>query len=135
MSILPAKYARRHFLKGSATLSLGGATLALAAPHSGLITAATSGSIVLHDPRIALNVDTVSGLQANGVRVVTLYEDPVRLWRSEQGAELRNPNTRLLGVTRWADLLIVRGLAAETRRHVRHERYDAGADHFIWLIS
>jgi TAT (twin-arginine translocation) pathway signal sequence len=135
MSVSKAQHARRQFLKGSAAVSLGAASLASASPHAGLITEATAGSVLLHDPRIELNAETVSRLNANGVRILALHEDPVRLWRSEQGAELRNPNTRLLGVTRWADLLIVRGLAAETRRHVRHERYDAGADHFVWLIS
>mgnify|MGYP006294289999 CR=1 FL=1 len=43
--------------------------------------------------------------------------------------------TRLFGVTRWSDYLIVKGLAAETRRHTRHEQHHAESGHFTWLIA
>ena len=96
---------------------------------------AASASVVLHDPRIAMPADIAARLTANGARVIALDDDPVRMWRSEIGAVLADPSTRLLGVTRWADLLIVRGLAAESRRHVRFEKLDAASGTLTWLIA
>jgi hypothetical protein len=66
---------------------------------------------------------------------MSLDGDLVRMWRDDLGAELRNPETQLMGLTRWADLLIVRGLAAESRRHLRFERHDTQSDAFTWLIA
>jgi hypothetical protein len=130
---------RRRFLKGGVSAGLGAVAMesagATAITNAGLLDDATSATVVLHDPRIALSRDVVIRLQTNGARVIALGDDPVHLWRSEVGGVLRDPQTRLMGVTRWADFLIVRGLAAETRRHVRYERYDSLADHFVWQIS
>jgi hypothetical protein len=102
-----------------------------------LDTAAAAGSatVVLHDPRIPLPEEVAARLKANGAQLITLGDDTVRLWRTEVGAVLRKADTRLFGVTRWSDYLIVRGLAAETRRHARHEQHHADSGHFTWLIA
>ncbi len=86
-------------------------------------------SALTMDPAIAQR------LAGNGAQVIALTDDPVRMWRGEIGELLKHPDTRLFGVTLWADYLIVRGLAAESRRHVRHERHDAEAGTFTWLIA
>ena len=85
--------------------------------------------MVLHDKRISMDPAIAQRLAGNGAQVIALTDDPVRMWRSEVGALLKQPDTRLFGVTLWADYLIVRGLAAESRRHVRHERHDAAGRH------
>jgi hypothetical protein len=128
---------RRRFLTGAGGV-VGVAATAFApgaVQAAGQLAAAASASVVLHDPRIALPEDVAEGLAANGARIITLGDDPVRLWRTEVGALLRRPDTRLFGVTRWADYLIVRGLAAESRRHTRHEQHHPGTGHFTWLIA
>lgn len=124
---------RREFLAGSVAATGAGiaAEPAVAAP----LLLSGRASVVLHDPRIALEAGLVQRFVAEGTCVIPLEEDPVRLWRSEVGALLREPGTRLLGITRWADLLIVRGLAAETRRHLRYEKLDEQAGTFTWLIA
>jgi len=125
---------RRQFMLGSAITA---AAISASAAQASVETleAAASASVVLHDPRIAMDAAVADRLAANGARVIALDDDPVRMWRSQIGAVLANPETRLLGVTRWADLLIVRGLAAESRRHVRYEKLDAATGTFTWLIA
>ena len=134
---LQSKTSRRRFLTGvGGVAGVVGANVAPAAVQvADQLAAATSASVVLHDPRIALPDDVARRLAENGARIITLDADPVRLWRTEVGELLRRPDTRLFGVTRWADYLIVRGLAAESRRHTRHEQHHPGTEHFTWLIA
>jgi len=132
-----SKTSRRRFLTGvGGVAGVVGANVAPAAVQvADQLAAATSASVVLHDPRIALPDDVARRLAENGARIITLDADPVRLWRTEVGELLRRPDTRLFGVTRWADYLIVRGLAAESRRHARHEQHHPETEHFTWLIA
>ena len=133
---LQTKTSRRRFLTGvGGVVGVAGAAAAPAAQVADQLAAATSASVVLHDPRIALPGDVARRLSENGARIITLDADPVRLWRTEVGELLRRPATRLFGVTRWADYLIVRGLAAESRRHARHEQHHPQTEHFTWLIA
>ncbi len=128
---------RRRFIAGSAFAGLA-ATLQGAevhAAHLEKLASAAGASVVLHDPRIAMPPEVLRRLDANGARMIALAGDPVWLWRSAAGAPLRDPVTRLLGVTNWPDLLVFRGLTAETRRHLRYEKFDASAGIFIWLIA
>jgi hypothetical protein len=126
---------RRQFLAGGAVA--GATSLANAASSTQVATldAASRASVVLHGRNIPLDPAIAQRLAGNGARVIALTDDPVRLWRSEVGALLQQPDTRLFGVTLWADYLIVRGLAAESRRHVRHESHDPQAGTFTWLIA
>jgi hypothetical protein len=134
---LDTNASRRRFLTGVG--GMVGAATAAAAPSAvqaaDQLAAAATASVVLHDPRIDLPPDVADRLAANGARIIALDDDPVRMWRREVGALLRRPDTRLFGVTRWADYLIVRGLAAESRRHTRHEQHHAQTEHFTWLIA
>jgi hypothetical protein len=134
---LQMKSNRRRFLTGmGGVVGVAGATAAPAAVQVvDQLMAATSASVVLHDPRIALPGNVAQRLAENGARIITLDADPVRLWRTEVGELLRRSDTRLFGVTRWADYLIVRGLAAESRRHARHEQHHPVTEHFTWLIA
>lgn len=110
------------------------ATVSAVAPAA-VLDAASSATVVLHDPQFALPADVAARLASNGAQLIALEGDAVRLWRSEVGAVLAHPQTRLFGVTRWADLLIVRGLAAESRRHLRHEQFHESSGYFTWLID
>lgn len=124
--------ARRRFLAGSAA-----AAGALGAPlaKASAIDMPAGVSVLLHDRRINLDETLVQRLAREGTRVIPLDDDPVQMWRGELGALLRDPGTKLFGVSRWADLIIVRGLAAETRRHLRQEKLDEEAGTFTWLIA
>jgi hypothetical protein len=42
---------------------------------------------------------------------------------------------RLAGLTSWPDLLVFRGLASESRRHLLHEQQDSATGTFHWLIA
>jgi hypothetical protein len=128
---------RRQFMAGSAAIA--GMASALIGIDSRAATtleewAKGGASILLHDPGLALSGAIRQRLDAEGARTIALIGDPVWLWRSDAGASLREPGTQLLGITGWAELLVFRGLAAETRRHLRHERL-ASDGVFIWLIA
>ena len=125
---------RRQFLAGSAVATASGIA-ASAGSVSTTLDAASRASVVLYDRRITMDPVIAQRLAGNGAQVIALTDDPVRQWRSEVGSLLQRPDTRLFGVTLWADYLIVRGLAAESRRHVRHERHDPEAGTFTWLIA
>lgn len=128
---------RRSFL--GAGVAAGTATGMLGAGATGqageLPQLAARATLVLHDPRIPLDAAAARQLAANGARIITLSQDPVRQWREEAAEALRQPGTRLLGLTRWADFLMIRGLAAESRRHVLYERLDANSGVMTWLIG
>ena len=132
-----ARTSRRRFLTGvGGAVGVATATTAPAALQvADGLSAAAAATVVLHDPRIPLPPEVAERLTANGARIIALDDDPVRMWRTEVGELLRHPDTRLFGVTHWADYLIVRGLAAETRRHTRHEQHHAATGHFTWLIA
>lgn len=96
---------------------------------------ADAHSIMLHDAQVQLPAEMTLRLRAQGVRIVSLVDDPVRLWRSGLKESLQHPQARLYGLTRWADLVLVRGLAAESRKHLRHEQLSAETGYFSWLIA
>jgi hypothetical protein len=135
---LQMKASRRAFLGGAGgvvTAAAASVTTPAAAQMLDTLTAAQSASVVLHDPRIPMNAEVAARLVANGARIIELDGDAVRQWRTEIGAVLSRPDTRLFGLTRWADLIIVRGLAAESRRHMRYEQHHPEGGHFTWLIA
>jgi hypothetical protein len=132
---------RRVVLAGS-----GGAMLAAAAglqaeegqtrgSEEDLFAAGARHTLVLQDRRLVLPEDLRSRLTADGARFLTLDVDPVRMWRGEHAALLTNPQTRLLGVTPWIEFVMIQGLAAESRRRARYQRFDAGNDAMVWLIA
>jgi hypothetical protein len=141
MSRRAAHTSRRQFLQRSAALTGAGALGAAAAvtpvsaAASAALQSASKATVVLHDPRLAIDSKVVASLKARGVRIVALEGDPVRLWRGAQRELLAHRDTRLFGVTRWPDFLIVRGLAAETRRRVLHESLDPATGVMTWLIA
>jgi hypothetical protein len=132
---------RRALLQGTGAAALSAAgTAAVASPgfYPALVerVALESGATVaLQHRRFALPDATRGKLSANGVRLLDLEGDLVRMWRGEHADLLSARATRLLGVTPWMEFLLVRGLAAESRRRVRYERHDATTDCIVWLIA
>lgn len=96
---------------------------------------AQRASVILQDRRLLLPEDTRQRLAANGVQLLTLESDPVRMWRGEHAAVLQGAGTRLLGVTPWIEFVMIQGLAAESRRRVRYQRFDADRNAIVWLIA
>ncbi|MFO7326215.1 MAG: hypothetical protein DIU62_010915 [Pseudomonadota bacterium] len=92
-------------------------------------------TVILQDRRLELPLDLRERLQMDGAALLTLEPDPVRMWRGEHAALLQDPGTRLMGVTPWVEFLMVRGLAAESRKRVRYQRFDADSNAVVWLIA
>jgi hypothetical protein len=126
---------RRRFLVSSAVAGVAATTAGATMATTATWNAASRASVVLHDARISPPREVLARLGATGARTMALSGDPVRLWRSDAGAVLRDPSTTLLGITGWPELLLFRGMAAETRRHLRYEKLDASSDTFVWLIA
>jgi hypothetical protein len=95
----------------------------------------TGARVVLQDWRLVLPEDVKLRLTGDGVRLLVLEADPVRMWRGEHAALLASPDTRLLGVTPWIEFVMIQGLAAESRRRVRYQRFDQDNDAMVWLIA
>jgi hypothetical protein len=132
-----AELDRRQFITGGAAgvaATVAGGTSQTGSPFQ-LWVSAPKTSVVLHDPRISIPAEVLHRLDANGIRRIALDGDPVWFWRSAAGVVLRDPSTTLLGITSWAELLIFRGLAAETRRHLRNEKLNTATGAFIWLVA
>jgi len=129
------RQANRRQLLGGGVCAIAATALAGHAIAGEESVLTTNASLVLHDQRFPLAADMQRRLQSNGARVIPLREDPVRMWRDELGALLEPRDTRLLGVTRWPEFLMIRGLAAESRRHVRYQRLDAPTGAIVWLIA
>jgi hypothetical protein len=128
---------RRRFIAGGAAgvaATVAGGTSRTGSPFQ-LWFSVPKTSVLLHDPRLPIPAEVMHRLKANGVRMIALEGDPVWFWRSTAGTALRDPSTTLLGVTGWAELLIFRGLAAETRRHLRNEKLNTATGAFIWLVA
>lgn len=126
---------RRQLLGGGLAVTSLAAWPVAAPAASGDLPQAGRASILLLDERLATPDDLPQGLLSRDTRVVPLQGDPVRLWRDALCASLQQPDARLLGITRWPDLLIFRGLAQEARRHLRQQRFEAASGGFIWLIA
>lgn len=132
------RLSRRSVLAGS-----GVATLAVASGRADGIDATVveqaalehRATVVLQDRRLVLPPEARERLEGNGLRLLMLDADPVRMWRAEHARLLADPGTRLLGVTPWIEFVMIQGLAAESRRRVRYQRFDAGRDAMVWLIA
>ena len=127
---------RRQFVTGAAMAGTLAAAVSVRGATQQVATASgTQASVVLHDRRIGIAPALRSRLVADGAKFIELTDDPVRQWRGEIAALLARPGTRLFGITRWSDYLLIRGLAAESRRHVRHESKASGDGVLTWLIA
>lgn len=129
---------RRRFLAGAAAAgsAIGAPLSPLMAASAGLPGAVPGRDmVVLYDERMPMDPAALQRLESAGARCLPLGGDPVRLWRGESAGLLCARGTRLLGMTRWADLLMVRGLAAESGRRLQFEKLDPTTGVFTWLIA
>lgn len=92
-------------------------------------------TVILQDGRHVLPDVLQRQFAGRGAQVIALAEDPVRQWRGESAALLAARSTRLIGLTRWPEFLLVRGLAEESGRRVRYQRLDAASGAILWLIA
>jgi hypothetical protein len=123
---------RRELLAGAGMVLAGSALPASAGINA--VDEQQGSTVVLQDPRLPLPDAVRRQLGTNGMRVIALEEDPVRMWRGGQAALLNARDTQLLGVTTWPTFLMVRGLAEESGRRVRSQRLDADSGAMVWLI-
>jgi hypothetical protein len=134
-----ALLSRRQMLISGAA---GAGALAVLVPAQGTVLEVATSlaaeqrvSLLLHDRRIAPDAALVERMHARSARIMVLAEDPVRQWRDQSGDWLQRSDTRLMGITRWPDFLMLRGLAAESRRHVRFASPVSADGVLTWLIA
>jgi hypothetical protein len=110
---------RRKFMKGTGSMvALGSLPAYLSADGndlSGMVEHSQAGIVLFRiDDMHSLNFAEIMG--EAGYQKVALTDDPVRLWRDQLGAAVSQNSGPLVGLTGWADYLMVNGLAAEERR-------------------
>ncbi len=130
------RVSRREVLAGAGMALAGSAFPSQRAGAASGIDAAVAGgaTVMLQDVRYALPDSVRRQLAGNGVQLMQLAADPVRQWRGESAGLLAVRTTRLLGVTRWPEFLLVRGLAEESGRRVRYQRFDVASGEIVWLM-
>ena len=136
-SWLDSTLSRRHVLIGG-TAAVGATALTSIVPTQAAWAIATDDhavSVLLHDRRVTPDAALTDRMHARGARIVALGEDPVRQWRDESAVWLVRRDTRLLGITSWHDFLMLRCLAAESRRHVRFASAVSDEGVLTWLIA
>lgn len=126
---------RRKLLAGAGLGFAGSALSTMATGPVSTVAGEAVPTVILQDRRLELPDDVRRRLAGNGARIVVLAEDPVRMWRGELAPLLTARETRLLGVTSWPQFLMVRGLAEESGRRVRYQRFDAASGAIVWLIA
>lgn len=119
---------RREFIVSGAV-----AAGALAAMGPGAARDATSGTpAVIYDPALPLARDYALA-RAHSARLVPVSGDRVRFWQKQFSSHA----AEISGFTSWADLVILRGLAAEQGLRLRtHAALDGEAHRvFAWVLA
>ncbi|MDE2563695.1 MAG: hypothetical protein KGL48_15750 [Sphingomonadales bacterium] len=121
--------ARREFLVAgglaAGAISAFGATMAPSAVHA----AEAFAPVAIHDPVLPASRSIAKARAGVGTRLVALTGDRVRFWRSELSAH----RAAISGCTTWADMVILRGLAAEQGLRLRAEAREGGL--FAWMLA
>ena len=114
------KLSRRDLVKAGAamsTLAGGSATQALASK---------APVLVVYDSRHAESVAFAAGYRLPSLDVAAEHG---QFW---QGLRSSLPKGTVVGLTRWSELVIVRGYAEEQGKRLRHER--KGGRYFAWEL-
>lgn len=132
-----ARLTRRELLAGAGVVLAGSALRSgnHAARGTAALSSSTGATFIIEGVPPAVARKALSGLTQVSAPVIRLEADPVRQWRSPQGAQLAARGARLLGATTWPQFLIVRGLAEESGRRVRFQHTDGPSGTITWLIS
>lgn len=113
---------RRSMIK----LGLGAAALAVPAAKG---IAQKRPILVVFDSRLP---ETIAFAKAQGGRSIDLALEHGRLWRGLRGAL---PEGRVVGMTRWSDLVLVRGALEEKGKRLRHQSQKTPHAPFIWEMA
>ncbi len=85
--------------------------------------------LVVFDSRLP---DSVAFAKAQGVRSIDLAYEHGTLWRSLRGAL---PQGRVVGMTRWSDLVVVRGALEEKGRRLQSQHQASPHAPFVWEMA
>ena len=112
---------RRSFVKASAAAS------AVAGAGTAARAAAQAPVLVVYDSRHPESRAFAEGEPAPRLDIAAEHG---RMWR---GLRTQLPAGKVVGLTRWSDLVIVRGYAGEQGKRLRHER--KFGQFFVWELS
>jgi hypothetical protein len=82
--------------------------------------------LVVYDSRVP---ESVAFAKTHGVRSIDLAHEHGTLWRNLRGAL---PKGRIVGMTRWSDLVVVRGVLEEKGRRLVSEAQSSSHAPFVW---
>lgn len=128
---------RRQFMVSMASV-MAASSLPLAhSAKAGLLDSNRQGGVVVYRAGSQQGQNFALALQSSGVTAIALVGDPVRQWRDSLGQVIEAQSEPFYGLTDWSDYQLMRGLAAELRRHVRHESVydDRQQTLYTWVIT
>ena len=132
---------RRRFIKGGGSLvALGSLPVYLTAKPERLVQPLAElqqrRGIVLYRDNDLHSRSFAETLSATGIHAVALTDDPVRQWRKSLSQMAAEKGMPVMGLSNWADYLMISGLAAEQRKHVmlelQHAVYQPQAEKESW---
>lgn len=132
---------RRRFIKGGGSLvALGSLPAYLTAKPEMLVQPLAElqqrRGIVLYRDNDLHSRSFAENLSATGIHAVALTDDPVRQWRKSLSQMAAEKGMPVMGLSNWADYLMISGLAAEQRKHVmlelQHAVYQPQAEKESW---
>lgn len=128
----------RRDVLAAAGLALAGGAIATGRWGDRSKADSTSGAgrtVILQGGQHVVPAAAMRRFAATDALLVRLEADPVRQWRGAQARLLAARTTRLLGASSWPQFLMVRGLAEESGRRVRYQRFDTASGNITWLIA
>ena len=128
---------RRQFMLSMASVIAVSSLPLTNSANAGLSGSTPQGGVVVYRPGSQHSRDFASVLQSSGVTAIALVGDPVRQWRDSLQQVIAEQSEPFYGLTDWSDYQLMRGLAAELRRHVRHESVfdDSQQTLYTWVIT
>jgi len=116
------KVSRRSLIKA------GAVAVAAAAPSVRSV-AARRPSLVVYDSRIP---ESLAFAQQHGVAAIDVAHEDAQFWRNLRTAA---PKGRVLGMTRWTDLVIVRGELEAQGKRLKQESQSSPHHPFVWEMA
>jgi len=109
-------------------LKAGTVAIAAAAPSVRSV-AANRPSLVVYDSRIP---QSLAFAQAHGGRAIDVAHEDTHFWRNLRTAA---PQGRVVGMTRWSDLVVVRGELEARGKRLKRESQSSPHQPFVWEMA
>lgn len=106
-----------------------GTLAAVASIPTGMAIARKRPSLVIFDSRLP---QSIAFARAHGGRAIDIAHENTQFWRAIRTA---SPKGRVVGMTRWSDLVLVRATLEEKGKRMQHQAQADPHQPFIWEMA